>query len=283
MSSGPSATQRSVAAQEADGVKRAFSGPVLEVQRLRKAFGHNVVLKGVSLSVTPGEVVVVIGPSGSGKSTLVRCIDQLEVIDGGAIYLRGELLGYRVGSGRLRRLPERSVAAQRAKMGFVFQSFNLFKHFTVRRNIAEALTRVHGLSAADADARVGALLERVGLTDKADVYPSSLSGGQQQRVAIARALASRPQLLLFDEPTSALDPELVGEVLTVLRDLVSEGLTMVIVTHEMAFARDVADRVIFMDAGVIAEEGTPDQVFGKPQSERLRSFLGRFADAGISG
>lgn len=251
--------------------------PILELHSVRKAFGENLVVDGISLSVFPGQVIAIIGPSGSGKSTLVRCIDQLEEIDGGAIYLDGELLGYRMKRGRLRRMREREIAAQRARLGFVFQNFNLFRHFTAERNITEALTRVHGYSPSDARVRAHELLAQVSLGDKAAAFPSALSGGQQQRTAIARALAHEPRILLFDEPTSALDPELVDEVLAVIRELASKGQTMILITHEMAFARDVADVVMFMDAGVIAESGPPEQIFGQPQSQRLKAFLARYS------
>lgn len=251
--------------------------PILELHAVRKAFGDNLVLDGISLSVLPGQVIAIIGPSGSGKSTLLRCIDQLEEIDGGAIYLDGELLGHRMHRGRLRRMREHEIAPQRSRLGYVFQNFNLFHHFTAERNITEALTRVHGYSATDARVRAHELLQQVGLGDKASAFPSALSGGQQQRTAIARALAHEPRILLFDEPTSALDPELVEEVLAVIRKLAAEGQTMVLVTHEMAFARDVADVVMFMDAGTIAEAGTPERIFGQPRSERLKAFLARYS------
>jgi polar amino acid transport system ATP-binding protein len=265
-----------VTAAVADTRSLADRGTVLKVRDIRRAFGPVKALDGVSLDVHEGEVVVVIGPSGSGKSTLVRCIHQLEVIDDGSMYLDGELLGYEMKRGHLRPLPDKEVADQRARMGMVFQQFNLFPHWTVLRNIAEPQMVVHGTSKEAARERALGLLERIGLTDKAMAHPRQLSGGQQQRVAIARAVAPRPRILLFDEPTSALDPELVDEVLAVMRDLAKAGMTMIVVTHEMSFAQDVADRCIFMDLGRIVEEGPPDQFFGNPTSERLRSFLYRY-------
>ncbi|MBN9733524.1 MULTISPECIES: amino acid ABC transporter ATP-binding protein [unclassified Pseudonocardia] len=249
--------------------------PVLSLRGTTKRFGDHTALDAVDLDVAEGEVVVVIGPSGSGKSTLVRCVHQLESIDGGGMYLDGELLGYSEHRGALRPLTPRGTAAQRRRIGMVFQQFNLFPHFSALRNVTEAPRRVHGRSAADAERDATTLLERVGLGDRMHHYPRQLSGGQQQRVAIARALATRPRILLFDEPTSALDPELVEEVLGVLRGLAADGLTMVVVTHEMAFAREVADRVVFMEAGRIVETGPPSQIFGNPSSERLRTFLSR--------
>ncbi|MFE7202011.1 amino acid ABC transporter ATP-binding protein [Pseudonocardia alni] len=249
--------------------------PVLHLHRVTKRFGSHAALDGVDLDVAEGEVVVVIGPSGSGKSTLVRCVHQLESLDAGGMYLDGELLGYAEQRGGLRPLSPKGVATQRRRIGMVFQQFNLFPHFDALRNVTEAPRRVHGRSAARAHEEAVALLERVGLGDRLHHYPRQLSGGQQQRVAIARALATRPRILLFDEPTSALDPELVEEVLGVLRTLAADGLTMVVVTHEMAFAREVADRVVFMEAGRVVEIGPPAQVFGNPSSERLRAFLSR--------
>lgn len=250
--------------------------PVVRMDNVRKRFGDHAALDGVSLEVSEGETVVVIGPSGSGKSTLVRCLDQLEPIDSGAMYLDGELLGFETYKGNLRALPENRVAAQRRRMAMVFQNFNLFPHFTALRNVTEAPVRVHGKASTQAKAEAAELLRRVGLADKAQAYPRQLSGGQQQRVAIARALATQPRILLFDEPTSALDPELVDEVLVVLRQLAGAGNTMIIVTHEMSFAQEVADRCVFMENGRIVESGTPDQVFGNPRSERLRAFLSRY-------
>jgi polar amino acid transport system ATP-binding protein len=254
--------------------------PVVSVRTVRKRFGTVTALDGVSIDVAEGEVVAITGPSGSGKSTLVRCLHQLETIDGGAMYLDGELLGYEHVRGRLVSLPERRVAAQRQRMGMVFQQFHLFPHWTVLRNVTEAPVRVHGTPPAQATATAMALLERVGLADKAGAHPRMLSGGQQQRVAIARAMATRPRVLLFDEPTSALDPELVDEVLTVVRDLARDGITMVVVTHEMAFAREVADRCVFMEAGRVVETGAPTEFFDRPGSPRLAAFLSRFTKAG---
>ncbi|GIJ72968.1 arginine ABC transporter ATP-binding protein [Virgisporangium ochraceum] len=246
---------------------------------VRKRFGAVTALDGASLDVAEGEVVVVVGPSGSGKSTLVRCLHQLAPIDGGAMYLDGELLGYEHVRGRLVPLTERRVAAQRRRMGMVFQQFQLFPHWTVLRNVTEAPVRVHGVAPASARAAAMELLDRVGLADKADAHPRQLSGGQQQRVAIARALATRPRLLLLDEPTSALDPELVEEVLAVVRGLARDGITMIVVTHEMAFAREVADRCVFMDAGRVVETGPPEEFFDRPSSPRLAAFLSRFSRA----
>ncbi|SHN74846.1 amino acid ABC transporter ATP-binding protein [Cryptosporangium aurantiacum] len=250
---------------------------VLRLRGVRKAYGTHTALDGVDLDVQAGEVVAVIGPSGSGKSTLVRCVHQLETIDDGAMYLDGELLGRRRVGGHLRALPEKAVAAQRRRMGMVFQQFNLFPHRTVLQNITDPPRLVHGRSRADAVERANELLTKMGLEDKASAYPRQLSGGQQQRVAIARAMATRPRILLFDEPTSALDPELVDEVLKVVRDLAAAGMTMVLVTHEMAFARDVADRVVFMEAGRIVETGPPAELFEAPKTPRLREFLRRYA------
>ncbi|MET8140532.1 amino acid ABC transporter ATP-binding protein [Sphaerisporangium sp. NPDC005288] len=251
--------------------------PVLRVCDVRKRFGAQVVLDGVSLEVREGEVVAVIGPSGSGKSTLLRCVHQLEGIDGGAMYLDGELLGHELHRGHLRPLPERRVAAQRGRMGMVFQQFNLFAHWNVLRNVTEAQVSVHRRSTGEAREEALRLLARVGLAGKADAHPRMLSGGQQQRVAIARALVTNPRIMLFDEPTSALDPELVQEVLSVMLDLARGGMTMIIVTHEMSFAREVADRCVFMEQGRVVEDGTPEEIFDNPASPRLRAFLSRFS------
>lgn len=248
---------------------------VLRVTGLKKRFGFNEVLKGVDLTVLKGEVMCIIGPSGSGKSTLLRSMNHLEEIDGGRVELDGELVGYRQRGHRYVTLPEKQMAAQRARMGMVFQSFNLFPHMTVLENIIEAPVGVQGRRQAEVKTEALALLERVGLVDKAKAYPRQLSGGQQQRVAIARALAMKPRLMLFDEPTSALDPELVGEVLEVMKGLAEDGLTMVVVTHEMGFAREVADSVLFMDGGVVVERGKPDGVLLHPQQERTKEFLSR--------
>lgn len=266
--------QQEAAIHQREGVTPAT---VLSVRSVRRCFGELAALDGVSLDVAEGEVVAVMGPSGSGKSTLVRCIHQLEPIDAGAIYLDGELLGYEHTRGHLRPLPERKIAAQRRRMGMVFQQFQLFPHWTVLRNITEAQVRVHGRSPEQAKQRALELLERMGLADKVAAHPRELSGGQQQRVAIARAIATRPRIMLFDEPTSALDPELVDEVLAVVRDLARAGMTMIVVTHEMSFAREVADRCLFMDRGKIVEQGLPEQIFDNPHTDRLRAFLCRYA------
>jgi len=240
-----------------------------------KSFHGDQVLKGIDLDVHPGEVVCLLGPSGSGKTTFLRCINQLETIDGGRIWVDGDLIGFDDRGGVLHRLTDKVIAAQRREIGMVFQRFNLFPHKTALENIMEAPIQVRGERKAAARERAVALLERVGLQDKPAAYPAQLSGGQQQRVAIARALAMNPKLMLFDEPTSALDPELVGEVLAVMRELAAEGMTMIVVTHEMSFAREVADHVVFMDGGVVVEEGRPQDVINDPQHERTRSFLRR--------
>ncbi len=240
-----------------------------------KSFHGNEVLKGIDMDVRKGEVVVLLGPSGSGKTTFLRCINQLETIDGGRIWVDGDLMGYEDRGGTLHRLTDKRIAAQRRDIGMCFQRFNLFPHKTVLENIVEAPVQVKGQDRKVAEARAHELLEQVGMQDKPSAYPSQLSGGQQQRVAIARALAMDPKLMLFDEPTSALDPELVGEVLKVMRDLARKGMTMIVVTHEMGFAREVADRVVFMDGGVVVEEGPPSQVITAPQHGRTRAFLSR--------
>ena len=250
--------------------------PMIHVEALHKEFGSLHILKGVDLDVGKGQVCVLLGPSGSGKSTLLRCINQLETFEAGSIRIDGELVGYQetpTRGGRLRRLPEKAIAAQRARIGMVFQRFNLFPHMTALENVMEAPIHVAGADKDEARTAALHLLERVGMGGRADHYPAELSGGQQQRVAIARAMAMKPDLMLFDEPTSALDPELVGEVLAVLKDLAAEGMTMVIVTHEIGFAREVADIVAFMDDGVIVESGDPQSVIDDPQSPRLRDFL----------
>jgi polar amino acid transport system ATP-binding protein len=249
--------------------------PLVKALNVSKAFGHVEVLKGIDLEVNSGEVVCLLGPSGSGKTTLLRCINSLERIDGGRIWVDGDLVGLEERNGRLHRLTDKRIAAQRRDIGMVFQRFNLFPHLTALENVVEAPIKVRGLSRKQAHERADVLLERVGLADRAQNYPSQLSGGQQQRVAIARALAMQPKLMLFDEPTSALDPELVGEVLQVMRELAADGTTMVVVTHEVAFARDVADQVVFMDGGVVVERGTPAEVIGNPKEERTRTFLAR--------
>jgi polar amino acid transport system ATP-binding protein len=253
--------------------------PMVELRDVHKWFGHNHVLRGIDLVVPRGTVATVLGPSGSGKSTALRCINQLEEINGGRILVDGELVGYREGVHRgkqtLFRLGERDIARQRAAVGMVFQRFNLFPHMTALDNVVEAQVRVLKRSKDEARGRATSLLTRVGLSDRMGHYPSQLSGGQQQRVAIARALAMDPELMLFDEPTSALDPELVGEVLAVMRDLAESGMTMVVVTHEMGFAREVADQVVFMDGGVVVERGTPAEVISNPREERTKAFLSK--------
>ncbi|MGY1942374.1 amino acid ABC transporter ATP-binding protein [Nocardia asiatica] len=243
--------------------------------RVCKNFGALQVLKGVSLEVGRGEVLCLIGPSGSGKSTFLRCINHLEQVNAGRLYVDGEIVGYREKNGKLYEMHPREAAEQRREIGMVFQHFNLFPHRTALENIIEAPTQVKKLRKADALAKARELLDRVGLADKANAYPAQLSGGQQQRVAIARALAMEPKLMLFDEPTSALDPELVGEVLTVMRELARTGMTMVVVTHEMGFAREVADQLAFMDGGVVVEAGPPRDVLADPRHERTKAFLSR--------
>jgi polar amino acid transport system ATP-binding protein len=240
-----------------------------------KNFGGNRVLRGINLSVEPGEVMCIIGPSGSGKSTFLRCINHLDKISAGRLYVNGELVGYREHGGKLHELRNSDVARQRRDVGMVFQRFNLFPHKTAAQNIMEAPMTVRGDSKADARALAGELLSRVGVAEKMDAYPTELSGGQQQRVAIARALAMRPKLMLFDEPTSALDPELVGDVLAVMRQLAKDGMTMVVVTHEMGFAREVGDSLVFMDGGVVVESGKPRDVITNPGHERTRAFLSK--------
>ncbi|GLS21376.1 ATP-binding protein [Labrys miyagiensis] len=252
---------------------------VVEAEEVEKWFGPAQVLKGVSLTVKRGEVVVIVGASGSGKTTFVRCINHLEKIQKGRIMVNGHLIGYREARGRLIEDSERNIARQRREIGMVFQRFNLFPHLTALGNITEAPVQVLGVDQATAQAEAMALLTRVGLGDKAAAYPAQLSGGQQQRVAIARALAMKPTLMLFDEPTSALDPEMVGEVLEVMKELARDGMTMIVVTHEMGFAREVADRVVMMDAGKVVEEAPPEIFFTAPKSDRTRAFLARVAGA----
>ncbi len=254
--------------------------PMLEIAGISKRFGSLEVLRDVSLSVDAGEVVVVIGPSGSGKTTLLRCINLLEDYEQGTVTVGGEPIGYRLDArtGKRLRMSEREIAASREHIGIVFQSYNLFPHMSVLQNIVAAPVRVKGIPRVKAEARARDLLAMVGLSDKADEYPARLSGGQQQRVAIARALAMDPKIMLFDEVTSALDPELVGEVLAAMQQLARAGMTMVVVTHEMSFARDIADRIVFMDGGVIVEQGQPEQVFFQPKTDRVRLFLKRYND-----
>ncbi|MDY5507134.1 MAG: amino acid ABC transporter ATP-binding protein [Schaalia hyovaginalis] len=250
--------------------------PMVQVEGVHKFFGDLHVLKGIDLTIAPGEVCVILGPSGSGKSTLLRCLNQLEEISAGRVRVEGELLGYREDAqGRLHDLPDKAIARQRARIGMVFQRFNLFPHKTALENVMEAPVHVAGVDKATAKKRALELLDRGGLADRADHYPSELSGGQQQRVAIARALAMDPEIMLFDEPTSALDPELVGEVLQVMKDLAASGMTMAVVTHEIGFAREVADTVVFMDEGVIVEAGSPAEVIGAPKEARTKEFFSK--------
>jgi polar amino acid transport system ATP-binding protein len=254
------------------------NGQMVRIENVQKYYGSLHVLRGVDLAVAPGEVVCVIGPSGSGKTTLLRCINFLESYQDGRIYVDGQLVGYRERNGKLSPAPEREIAKLRTETAMVFQQFNLFPHMTALRNVTFGPTKVRGQSKRVAEARALELLERVGLADKANVYPNQLSGGQQQRVAIARALAMGPKVMLFDEVTSALDPELVGEVLAVMKNLAaSHGVTMIVVTHEMLFAKEAADRVVFMDQGVVVEQGPPASLLDSPQSERLKTFLARFS------
>jgi polar amino acid transport system ATP-binding protein len=252
-----------------------MSEVMVKAEGVHKSFGRHEVLKGIDLSVARGDVMCLLGPSGSGKSTFLRCINHLEKIDAGRLSVDGELVGYEESGGKLRELGERDVCAKRAEIGMVFQHFNLFPHMTALQNVTLAPVKVLGMSRDEARERGGELLRRVGLGDKIDTYPVALSGGQQQRVAIARALAMRPKLMLFDEPTSALDPELVGDVLDAMRALVKDGMTMIVVTHEMGFAREVADSVVFMDAGAVVETGSPSEVLSNPQHERTQAFLSK--------
>ena len=254
--------------------------PMVKARGVHKFFGDLHVLRGVDLTIKPGEVCVILGPSGSGKSTLLRCINELETISAGRIWVDGELMGFRTTTGRegqeiLHRLKDSTIAKQRSRIGMVFQRFNLFPHRTALENVTEAPINVKKVPKKAARKRASELLERVGLSDRSDHYPSQLSGGQQQRVAIARAMAMDPELMLFDEPTSALDPELVGEVLAVIQDLAQSGMTMVVVTHEVGFARQVADQVVFMDEGVIVERGTPEQVIDNPREARTQEFFSK--------
>ena len=249
--------------------------PLVRAVNVHKSFGDVEVLKGIDLEVYPGEVVVLLGPSGSGKTTFLRLVNQMETLTGGRIWVNSELIGIEERDGKLYRRKDSDISRQRSKIGMVFQRFNLFPHKTAIENITEGQLVVTKKSKKAAEERAWDLLNQVGLTDKAHAYPSQLSGGQQQRIAIARALAMDPELMLFDEPTSALDPELVGEVLTVMKTLASEGVTMIVVTHEMSFAREVADRVYFMDDGVVVESGTPAEVLGNPKQDRTKAFLAR--------
>jgi len=253
----------------------ATTTPMVRSEAVHKSFGDNQVLKGITLDVAPQEVMALLGPSGSGKSTFLRCINHLEKINAGRLSVDGELVGYREKGGKIYELRDHEVAKKREEIGMVFQRFNLFPHMTAVGNVIEAPVKVKKQDRKQAIARAKELLDRVGLGDKYDAYPNQLSGGQQQRVAIARALAMDPKLMLFDEPTSALDPELVGEVLAVMKSLANQGMTMMIVTHEMAFAREVADRVVFMDGGYVVEEGSPADVIGDPKESRTKSFLHR--------
>ncbi|OZF04465.1 ectoine/hydroxyectoine ABC transporter ATP-binding protein EhuA [Rhodococcus sp. 15-1154-1] len=245
----------------------------VEVRGVHKSYGPLEVLKGVDLVVRPGEVTVIIGPSGSGKSTLLRSLNHLEKVDQGTVRVDGDLVGYRRRGNKLHELSNKDILRQRSQIGFVFQNFNLFPHLTVLENVLEAPVSAQKRKRADVEPEALALLERVGLKDKAHDYPRRLSGGQQQRMAIARALALRPKVILFDEPTSALDPELVGEVLEVIRGLAREGATLVIVTHEVGFAKEIADTVVFMDAGQVVEQGTPSELLDNPQEPRTKAFL----------
>jgi polar amino acid transport system ATP-binding protein len=260
-------------AHGADVPDAAGGPPMVEARQVHKSFGRLEVLKGIDLVVRQGEVLCLIGPSGSGKSTFLRCINHLEKIDGGELSVDGELVGYRQSGDRLYELRDREVCGKRAEIGMVFQRFNLFPHMSALDNVISGPVWVRKEPAAAARDRARELLDRVGLADKVAAYPNQLSGGQQQRVAIARALAMQPKLMLFDEPTSALDPELVGEVLDVMRGLAEDGMTMIVVTHEMGFAREVGDTVVFMDAGVVVERGDPTVVLTAPRHDRTRSFL----------
>nr|WP_043423689.1 amino acid ABC transporter ATP-binding protein [Arthrobacter sp. 135MFCol5.1] len=249
--------------------------PLVKIEGLHKFYGPHHVLRGIDMTVRQGEVSVVIGPSGSGKSTMLRCVNLLESISAGRISVGGQLIGYREVNGKLHDLKTKEIAAQRREIGMVFQRFNLFPHKTALQNVMEAPVHVKGQSKAAAQKRALELLDRVGLADRSGHYPSQLSGGQQQRVAIARALAMDPELMLFDEPTSALDPELVGDVLNVMKDLAKSGMTMIVVTHEIGFAREVGDTLTFMDGGVVVESGDPREIIANPQHARTKEFLGR--------
>ncbi len=255
--------------------------PIIDVRGVWKRFGDVEVLKGIDLAIAKSEVTCIIGPSGSGKSTLLRCIAFLEEYSEGEIYIEGELLGFSLENGKRRRVSDAEVARVRRNVGFVFQQFNLWPHMTALENVAAPLKLARGIAREDAEKRARRMLEKVGLSHRAEAYPSQLSGGQQQRVGIARALAMEPHIMLFDEPTSALDPELVGEVLQVMRDLASEGMTMAVVTHEMGFAAQVADTVVFIDHGVIAASGSPQQVFRHEDNPRLRQFLQNYFERNV--
>ena len=248
---------------------------MVKAEQVCKSFGALKVLKGITLEIEKGQVLCLVGPSGSGKSTFLRCINHLEQVNAGRLYVDGELVGYREKNGKLYEMAPKDAAKQRRDIGMVFQHFNLFPHRTALENIIEAPTQVKGIKKGDAVTRAKDLLDQVGLADKANAYPAQLSGGQQQRVAIARALAMDPKLMLFDEPTSALDPELVGEVLQVMKNLAREGMTMVVVTHEMGFAREVADELVFMDGGVVVEHGEPRGLLANPQHDRTKAFLSK--------
>jgi polar amino acid transport system ATP-binding protein len=255
--------------------ERSGADLMVRADNVHKSFGHLEVLKGIDFEVGCGEVSVVVGPSGSGKSTFLRCINHLEKINAGRIWVDGALMGYQMRGDKLHEMHDKDVAGQRRSIGMVFQRFNLFPHMTALGNVCEAPQRVKRSSRSKARDRAAALLDRVGLGDKLDTYPGQLSGGQQQRVAIARALAMEPKLMLFDEPTSALDPELVGEVLDVMKDLAREGMTMIVVTHEIGFAREVGDKLTFMDDGVVVEAGPPRDVLSNPQHQRTKAFLSK--------
>jgi polar amino acid transport system ATP-binding protein len=249
--------------------------PMVKAEAVHKRFGQLEVLKGIDMEVLPGQVVVLLGASGSGKSTFLRCINHLEKINAGRLWVDGSLVGYRQEGDKLYELKEKEISKKRAEIGMVFQRFNLFPHMTALENIIEAPCQVRRVSKDAARERARKLLDQVGLAEKTDVYPAQLSGGQQQRVAIARALAMDPKLMLFDEPTSALDPELVGDVLEAMKQLARDGMTMIVVTHEMGFAREVGDQVVFMDQGVVVEKGVPTEVFANPRHERTKAFLSR--------
>ncbi len=252
-----------------------MSEPMLRAEAVHKRFGPLEVLKGITLEVKRSEVMCLLGPSGSGKSTFLRCINHLEKINAGKLFVDGELVGYREGDGKIYELRDSEVCKKRAEIGMVFQRFNLFPHKTALGNVCEAPIKVKGVDKKEAREKAHDLLASVGLADKVNAYPAQLSGGQQQRVAIARALAMDPKLMLFDEPTSALDPELVGDVLGAMKQLAEQGMTMVVVTHEIGFAREVCSSLVFMDGGVVVEEGPPDQVIGNPREERTQRFLGQ--------